>query len=93
MKNILYIGITSLLFIACGPKDKQFCQCLNISAKQNEAAEKLSGKNQDQISTAEATEFIKLKAQKDSICAAYEVKGGEELMKLRASCGHPSELK
>ncbi len=92
MKKGLYIGLALLGLSACGPKDKQFCECLDISAKQNEAAEKLSNKDQSEISEKEAQAFIQLKVEKDSICAAYEMKSGDELMKLRTSCGVKSDL-
>lgn len=86
MKKGIIICTALILLASCAPKDKRFCSCLTVSSEQNSAAEKLSNKDQSQVTEKEAEAFNEIRRQKDSICAPYELKSGQELIKLRESC-------
>ncbi|HRO75358.1 MAG TPA: hypothetical protein PLP27_04335 [Crocinitomicaceae bacterium] len=83
MKKALYI-VSFFALVSCTPKDKQFCECITVSKAFNELSQKgISG----ELSQAELSEAKALQAQKDSICEAYEMMSGEEMLKKKAACG------
>lgn len=82
--RIIFIAIGFLTFAACAPRDKQFCECIEISKEFNELTQKgLSG----DLSKEELNKARQLQKQKSKICADYETMSGEEMMKKKATCG------
>ena len=81
-KIIIIIALFS--FIACTPKDQQFCECLKVSEEFNELTQKgIAG----ELSKEELSKAKQLMDEKSKICEPYETMGGREMMKKKAACG------
>lgn len=83
MKKIL---IPALLFtlVACGPKDKKFCECLKLSDQLTEASQEALKNNSSQ---EVITKIDSLRTIKNDKCADYATLDGETLLKKKADCG------
>lgn len=83
MKKAIYI-VSFLVLVSCTPKDKQFCECMNVSKAFNELAQKgISG----ELNQSELRKAKELQTQKDSVCQPYEMMSGEEMLKKKTACG------
>jgi hypothetical protein len=81
-KVVLLLGLVT--FLACTPKDKKFCECIQISKEFNELTQKgIAG----ELSKEELNKARQLQEKKAKTCAEYEVMGGEEMLKKKAACG------
>ncbi len=85
MKKILFLF--SLLLFACSSnKDQRFCDCLTTSDELNAEASKYGSVALEDLTDKDVTTLKSLMHKKDSICAPFEVLGGEELLKKKEAC-------
>ncbi|MBC9813487.1 hypothetical protein H9Y05_13500 [Crocinitomicaceae bacterium CZZ-1] len=86
MKQLILPALVVLLAACSSDKDEQFCDCLSVSEELNEEAAKYGSIALDKITDEDVANLKQLTAKKDSICAPYELLGGEELKKKREAC-------
>lgn len=86
MKQFILPVIVVLLTACSSDRDEQFCECLSVSEKLNTEASKYGSIALDKITDEDVAKLKQLTAEKDSICAPYELLGGEELKKKREAC-------
>jgi hypothetical protein len=81
------VVFAALIFVACkSDKDERFCECLTIGEKLNTEASKYGSIALDKITDEDVATLKRLTAEKDSICAPYEILGGQELLKKKEAC-------
>jgi len=77
----------ALALVACNSnKDERFCECLSVGEELNVEASKYGAVALDEITDEDVVKLRSLTSQKDSICAPFEVLGGEELLKKKEAC-------
>ncbi len=86
MKQLILPAVVVLLAACSSDKDEQFCECLSVSEQLNEEASKYGFIALDKITDEDVAKLKQLTSEKDSICAPYELLGGEELKKKREAC-------
>ena len=78
------IIVLTVFFASCSGGDKQFCECMNAGKELNKYSSELLNNSLENMNESEMT---KLRSKKDSLCAPYEMLGGEELNVLKENCG------
>lgn len=83
-KVVLFVAVT---LVACNSnKDERFCECLSVGEELNVEASKYGTVALDKITDEDVVKLKTLTAKKDSICAPFEILGGEELLKKKEAC-------
>ncbi len=82
-KNTLILALFSFLVMSCGPKDNEFCKCLEAGEKLDQHSSSILNGEPEEGSFAEQ---VRLRNEMDSLCKDYETMDGPTMQELKKDC-------